>query len=183
MTNRRRMVTISGLGLAAMAAIGLSRGETGWAQERPAAPGVVLVRQARRVPPFFGQIGITPQQREEIYAIRADFDARISELERQLQELKAREALWFRRERIPVEPARINQALGEFLQTCRDIERRHTKFVPRTYNYTCPRNCDYHELCVAEFQGLDIAPLIKLHYQVESERYGEDSNQEDLLAA
>lgn len=99
-----------------------------------------------------------------------------------LLELKARESLWFRRERIPVERSRIKEALGEFLQSCRDIERRHTNFVPRTYNYTCPRNCDYHELCVAEFQGLDIQPLIKLHYSIEGERYGADSD-EDLLGS
>jgi len=98
--------------------------------------------------------------------------------------LKHREQLWFRRERVPVETERIRQALREFIVTARQIERRPNRTVaPRTYLYTCPRHCDYHDLCVAEFQGLDIAPLIRQRYDFVPERYDADAETTDLLVA
>jgi hypothetical protein len=93
-----------------------------------------------------------------------------------LKELKNREILWFRRERIPVEAPRVRLALGEFLVTTRQIEARPKKSVPRTYQYDCKFTCPYHELCVAEFTGLDIMPLIQQHYHFEAERYEEGLN-------
>lgn len=99
-----------------------------------------------------------------------------------LLELKGREQLWFRRERIPTEPARIQQALREFLVSIKDIERRETRqhLVPRSYFYNCRWGCDYHDLCVSQFNGLDIAPLIKRDFEFVEERYiGEG----DLLSA
>ena len=98
-----------------------------------------------------------------------------------LVQLKARDKLWFRRERIPVEDKRVQQALREFIISARQIERRASpKQAPRSYYYTCPMHCDYHDLCVAEFQGLDITPLIKSRYDLVPERY---SDEESLLVA
>jgi hypothetical protein len=41
-------------------------------------------------------------------------------------------------------------------------------------------HCDYHDLCVAEFQGLNIKPLIRDRYELVPERY---SDEESLLVA
>lgn len=90
-----------------------------------------------------------------------------------LLDLKGREQMWFNRQRIPVEPARIKRGLAEFLITIKDIERRNMKHPPRSYFFNCPFTCEYHDPCVAEFQGLDIEPLIKKSYIFEGERYGE----------
>ena len=43
---------------------------------------------ARRVPIYFGQIGLTPEQREAIYKIQAKHQAKINELERQVDEIQ-----------------------------------------------------------------------------------------------
>jgi len=94
-----------------------------------------------------------------------------------LDELRGRDSTWFRRERIPVEPERVERGLMEYEATVRDIQRREEGDVPRSYFYNCKFGCDYHELCVAEFQGLDISPLVKSNYMFSEERYGE----EDLL--
>jgi len=95
-----------------------------------------------------------------------------------LENLKGREQLWFRRERIPVEEDRIERGLEEFYTTIKDIQTR-VKPAPRSYFYNCKFSCDYHDLCCAEFQGLDVAPLVKANYEFEGERYGK----EDLLDA
>lgn len=96
-----------------------------------------------------------------------------------LRELKNRDVLWFRRERIPVEPERVERALGEFMSTIKDIKKRVTgDLVPRSYFYSCKFGCEYHAPCVAEFQGLDIEPLIKANYEFTGERYAVS---EDLL--
>ena len=95
-----------------------------------------------------------------------------------LLQLKDRDVLWYRRERIPVEDEKIKQALLEFLVSVRDIQRR-SKYAPRSYFYNCRWGCEYHSLCVAEFAGLDIDPLIKADYTTAEERY---ASEPDLLA-
>jgi hypothetical protein len=96
-----------------------------------------------------------------------------------IDQLRGREALWFRRERIPVEDDRIKRGVLEYYSTVNDILRRDKKNPPRSYFYNCKFSCDYHDLCVAEFTGLDITPLVRTNYQFEGERYGP----EDLLEA
>jgi hypothetical protein len=94
-----------------------------------------------------------------------------------LRELKGRENLWFRLERIPVDEGRIKRGLMEFLVSIKDAEKRNLKHPPRTYDFRCLWDCAYHELCVAEFTGLDIQPLLKRHYTYEEERY--ENGEED----
>ena len=91
-----------------------------------------------------------------------------------IEELKARHNDWFRRERVPVDNVRINAALREFKATVRDILRRQTDDVPRSYAYNCPFNCDYHDPCVAEFTGRDITKLLETNYVLEEERYAKE---------
>ncbi|MGP0065978.1 MAG: hypothetical protein ACLQGP_20555 [Isosphaeraceae bacterium] len=44
---------------------------------------------ARRVPMYFGQLGLTDEQREEIYAIQAKGMPKIEALEKQIEDLRA----------------------------------------------------------------------------------------------
>ena len=44
---------------------------------------------ARRVPPYFGQLGLSTEQREEIYKIQGKQMAKIESLEKQIEELRA----------------------------------------------------------------------------------------------
>jgi len=88
-----------------------------------------------------------------------------------LRDLKDREKLWFDRQRIPTEPERIESALDEFLATVVDIKHRNKDNVPRTYMYSCKFGCEYHDVCVSEFNGLDISPIIKSKFTFEKERY------------
>ena len=43
----------------------------------------------RRVPPFFGQIGLSPDQKEEIYKVRAKHQEKIETLEKQIAAVRA----------------------------------------------------------------------------------------------
>lgn len=95
--------------------------------------------------------------------------------------LKGKDKAFFRRERVPVDEARIKQAVAEFLISVKQIERRAKPHqAPRSYFYNCSHFCDYHDLCVTEFNGLNIQPLIKNRYQLVPERYTEE---EELLVA
>jgi len=100
-----------------------------------------------------------------------------------LRQLKDREALWFDRQRIPVEPDRVEHALDEFLATVSDIKHRNKVAPPRSYFYNCKFGCEYHDVCVSEFAGMDIEGLIKAKYTFEGERYGGDRQEADLLSA
>jgi TolA-binding protein len=44
---------------------------------------------ARRVPTYFGQVGLTPQQRESVYQVQAKEMKRIDELQKQIVEIRA----------------------------------------------------------------------------------------------
>ena len=60
------------------------------ASPRPDSPKVKGTRDpARQVPAYFGQIGITDEQRESIYKIRGKQLAKIDELEKQIDEIRA----------------------------------------------------------------------------------------------
>lgn len=45
----------------------------------------------RRVPTYFSKVGLTPEQKEKIYAIRGKHQAQVDELKRQLEEVQAQE--------------------------------------------------------------------------------------------
>lgn len=92
-----------------------------------------------------------------------------------LQDLRARDVLWYSRERIPVSGPRVEQGVKEFVRAVKEIERRGKPI--RTYLYNCRWNCDFHEPCVAAFQGLDIEEMISRQYEIQGERYtNEDVN-------
>ncbi|HUG92859.1 MAG TPA: hypothetical protein VML55_18605 [Planctomycetaceae bacterium] len=57
------------------------------AQQSPAAPART---RARRLPAYYGQVGLNDRQRETIYGLQAAYADRIEELERQLEALKAK---------------------------------------------------------------------------------------------
>lgn len=98
-----------------------------------------------------------------------------------LMQLKGRDVLWFRREPIPVEEHKIKQTLIEFILSARQINNREDPLkAPRSYFYNCKFGCEYHDLCCAEFAGLNIQPLIKKQFQMVSERYVEEESV-DLL--
>jgi hypothetical protein len=90
-STRTRAVGVS-LGAALVLTTGLV-----WAQEpatsQSSKVGAPSARRnsdpTRRVPDFFGQIGLTPVQRETIYKIRGTHQARIDELEKQVVEIQA----------------------------------------------------------------------------------------------
>ena len=83
------------LGLAvvsSLAAYPLVAQEPGAAkQEKGAAPATSKPANdpARRVPDFFGQIALTQQQREDVYSIRAKHQKKITELEKQIAQIRA----------------------------------------------------------------------------------------------
>ena len=101
--------------------------------------------------------------------------------EDKLLELRGRESTWFDRQRIPVEDTKILRAVREYCASVKNIQTREDRkdYVPRSYFYNCRFGCDYHNLCVAEFAGMDIDPLVKADYQFTGERY----EKEDLLNA
>lgn len=86
-----------------------------------------------------------------------------------IQELKARETLWFDRQRMPIDGERVENGFNEFIEGCKAIVNRGAPI--RSYLYNCKFNCDYHELCVARFQGLDTEHLLKSQFHIEPPRY------------
>lgn len=79
------------LGVAAMIAAGalpLVAQEPG-AQSEEVSPARKPSPQARRVPPFFGQVGLTPDQKEEIYRIKDRHLSKIEALKQQLAEAES----------------------------------------------------------------------------------------------
>ena len=98
-----------------------------------------------------------------------------------LIQLRERQWMWYRRIAIPVEDEKVKQALGEFITSAKDIERRDLRYPPRSYTYSCKWGCEYHELCTASFAGLDISDMVKHDFTFDDERYAEADPKFDLL--
>lgn len=64
-------------------------------EKAPAAAGATTAAVTRgnpltrRVPPFFGQLGLTPEQKEEIYKVRSKHQERIDALRKQIDQAQA----------------------------------------------------------------------------------------------
>jgi Spy/CpxP family protein refolding chaperone len=90
----RRLASIAGL---SVCLLGLGTSFTAAQDPSPAsAPEAAAAARrgfdpARRVPQYFGQVGLTPEQKEAIYKIRAKHYEKIAALERELAELRAQE--------------------------------------------------------------------------------------------
>jgi hypothetical protein len=82
----RAKIGAIGLGLALV----LGSGSAGLVAQEPARTAPKS-SSARRVPPYFGQVGITPQQREAIYTIRAKYAERLVQLKQEMAGLQTKE--------------------------------------------------------------------------------------------
>ena len=56
------------------------------AESKPASPAAA--KSGARLPNNYGQLGLTPEQRQRIYALQADYGKKIEELEAQLAALR-----------------------------------------------------------------------------------------------
>jgi hypothetical protein len=61
------------------------------AQEPGGDPARKAVNPSHRVPPFFGQVGLTPDQRQKVYSVREKYAARVADLKKQIADVQAEE--------------------------------------------------------------------------------------------
>lgn len=80
----RRLVAM--VGVAAFVSMPLMAQEPEGARPAAAAPQKkkAVYDPTRRVPPYFAQIGLSPEQREQLYKIRAKHQTRLDELRKEI---------------------------------------------------------------------------------------------------
>lgn len=78
----------------------------------------------RRVPTYFSKIGLTPEQKEKIYAIRGKHQTQVDELKRQLEEVQAQEM-------VACESV-LNDAQKQQLEQFRNAPRAKSKTTTRS---------------------------------------------------
>lgn len=82
-----------------------------------------------------------------------------------LRFLRSRHPEWWRRTRMPRDEAMTRQVVREIMATGQDMQRVTKRGVfTRTARKECQYDCDFLEPCMAQLQGADIAPIIKLKY-------------------
>lgn len=59
-------------------------------EKEPSTTAKRTYNPARRVPDFFGQLGLTPEQRESIYTIRGKHYEEINALQKQIADIQAK---------------------------------------------------------------------------------------------
>ena len=89
MTIRRQAgaVALTALAVAMMGGLPLAAQEPA---PKTATPAKAKQDPSHRVPPYFGQVGLTAEQRTSIYAIQAKHTSKIEALEKQIADEKAR---------------------------------------------------------------------------------------------
>ena len=89
----KRNVSLTAVCFAALAlsvfSNGFQQADAQTRSSRSKASATETKKPTRRLPRFYGQIGLEEKQREEIYGIQADYKKDIDELEEQLAELRA----------------------------------------------------------------------------------------------
>src|SRR5579883_1223102 len=76
------------MALATLPLVAQDTGSTKTSEKSATPPAKRVVDPSRRVPDYFGQIGLTPEQKETIYKIQAKHLKKIDELEKQIREVK-----------------------------------------------------------------------------------------------
>jgi uncharacterized protein HemX len=97
---------IRALVLAVVAVVAVGSSIYAWAQQQaqPAQPNP----PRGRLPAYYGQV-VNQQQREQIYAIQAKYNARIAELQKQLADLRAQRDAEIEKVLTPEQLKRIQQ--------------------------------------------------------------------------
>ncbi len=75
------------LGLALVGTIGLLPSHA----QDPAEKAEPAAKASRRVPAYFSKVGLTPEQREKIYGIRAKNAQKLDSLKQQIEDLQSKE--------------------------------------------------------------------------------------------
>jgi len=58
------------------------------AQEKPAAAATETKKAGGRLPPYYGQVGLSTEQREKIYGVQATYASQIEALQKQIASLE-----------------------------------------------------------------------------------------------
>jgi hypothetical protein len=85
--------------------------QAGIPQKSPEVAEPSTRSRTRRLPAYYGQVGLSPRQRETIYSLQGAYADRIDELERQLESLKARRDQEIEAVLTPPQKARLHQLL------------------------------------------------------------------------
>ncbi len=88
MNSPRIRFVAMGLVMTVLAALGTISAQEPTGEPRPTEKKSTL---GRRVPPNFNKVGVTSEQKEQIYTIRAKYQERILSLQAQIDELKIKE--------------------------------------------------------------------------------------------
>ena len=89
-TRSPRLPLVASLGVAAvLCTLSLSAQEPKPADPAKAPAPAQAYDRARRVPPFFGQVGLTTEQRESIYKIRGVHQPKVDDLRKQVAAAEA----------------------------------------------------------------------------------------------
>lgn len=94
-----------------------------------------------------------------------DYDLDPKDYMPRLRALRADEDRFFRRDRLPVSKALMRNSMKELDLVTRMLLRQVKRGeFPRTPLNSCRFDCDFLDLCQAQFQGGDIGSLIKQNY-------------------
>jgi Spy/CpxP family protein refolding chaperone len=83
---------------------------------QPAAEAPASAEKPTRrspLPDYFGRIGVSPEQRTQLDAIRADYDKRIADLEQQIEQLEAERDARLEEKLTPGQKLRLTELRAE----------------------------------------------------------------------
>ncbi len=85
------LATVALFGAMPLALVAQEPGGEEPAPSREQAPAATkkAVDPSRRVPPFFGQVGLTAEQKDAIYQVRSKHQARLDALKKEMAEVQA----------------------------------------------------------------------------------------------
>jgi hypothetical protein len=109
------MVVAAGIALA-LGSQGLMQptvGQEKTAATEKAAPAKTAKKPTGRLPAYYAKVGVSDEQRKKIYSVQATYDTQIAALQKQIDELKAKEDAEVVAVLTPEQKAKLDELLAE----------------------------------------------------------------------
>lgn len=78
---------------------------------------------------------------------------------------------FFKRTVLPKDPPMLRTIMSETVDIVNEIKDAHNKNrFPRSSDKSCRWGCDYKDICIAELQGANALPLVKMNFTTREQR-------------
>lgn len=121
------VVALFAFALGSQASVDFTVGQEKAAEKEKAAPAKVARKPRGRLPQYYGQVGISSEQRQKIYDVQAVYGKQIGELQKQIDALKKKQNTEVAAVLTPEQKTKLDELLAAAKKAAEDRRARSKK--------------------------------------------------------